>query len=1521
MKTPTTWFSSLTKKISWFSDDIQRRQEVYGYMTSLLGQTTKEKVTNILSGIGKYPLSPASWNTASIIARWHGLERRPSSPYFLTPWEIRDRQKEVENYPNKFWSTYLDHFWNHYIAIHEDPKTKWHISDIIRECFSGELIHDPAKPSWAISIGKVNIGNVRYLFVGHDKNFNQWRARVEDHKAVIDILSDKRQNEYDKVVFFVDTPGADSGKDANEGHQAAIMSEVITRVSTLNKPSITLLTWEGWSGGAEVFFWTDLQIALENAYLWTIHPIGHSAIKKWAHSPKEIAYMLGLDAPHLHKRGVVDCISSLSLRRDDNPSSLLIREQLTQVIEAGFAEVEWFISDSETDRLFLRWLRLRQRWANMLLPRTSEIQEMQKLIDSTKKYERDGVKKSFDTIVKVDRKTQDIDSGILDFFIKEFESSNLTKFNILEAIDTLIQYVWSESFVTKLTSKNHNEFIGFIREELYHFQSFFWTLSSLIHPGNYDRFFSTSGTHKDGRLISDNSGLRYEKDQIEKFMYEIFSSTPPHHVHSSFETWKKTHFSWVANVLETRKDLLIDLTKKFKQVHYDLPDTIVSLALLLEEKFIASLGDDYDSILTSTDTLPIDFHAKSNYESIRHYDWLRKQIFWKCSFDEIRRKFFSSHTPYTDRFSRVATTALQDPKELEKNSQSSVGIGFGRIGYNLEIYGKEKEWRAIDQLFGIIMMDTSIGWGSVDGAAAANVIKLLEESAHRQVPVIMFLQSSGMFVDGWPEAVSSMTAMNFAIAEYFRKTAWNPKCQIFSVPLWVCTGGTIASFAQAPWVRVLPLSLTDIPFAGRIVTLDQLPLSVTLADLQTWKWNIAGIVWNPFISESQISDIYTDLNKRGINVNIPTRDLISYLSEYLEIPINEFSWLWNQNTNGEIVRNNKELFHPYKKVAILNRWVIATKAVRVLEKSWIDYTVFTTAADKDLPYVKRAAQKWKVNNIHDYMWGEFAIIQAIKDSGCDAVYLGYGFWSERDSFIHLCEKNGIVVIWPNSNNVKRMGDKIQARQTFKSVLNQVESSENEREKYAPAKWSDDILGGEGILENEDIAIDVANKIGYPVMIKAVYGGGGKWIRRVESDSDLRSKFASMSREATESFGNGSMYMEKALDNQRHVEVQIFTDSHGNWLSLGVRDCTTQRNRQKIIEETWDLGIDKDSLARLQDIAIAVAKNIGYVGAGTFEFLYDEELGKFTFMEMNTRIQVEHTITEQLVKSVYDKRINLVDLQFKIAAGWTHKIFETENSKKLIEKVRDTKNHVMEVRICAEDPAKWFAWVSMAKIKSWSLSLPKHLKKKVRFETYLSSDIGINHTSKYDSMIGQLIVSWWNREESRKNMIEALESLSIEWIPTNQEFALRILQSDAFRDQKLRISSMDSQPGEFFDWLTPYNKAIESVSELREDSIIIEEGEYVVRMNQDAKIGSIPVAGTEFSTDEYGAELLEINVNKANRIINPIDIQWDGFYIKDYTNQKLTLPPGKYTIVAKDLGIKEKWTSIRGKAVMVIRPIV
>ncbi|MBP9779625.1 ATP-grasp domain-containing protein [Candidatus Gracilibacteria bacterium] len=1503
--------------LSKLEQQLDLQKQIHEFRTSTLGDETIDKVMLALNHIGRAPLSLGSWKAMKILSLGHTIHKESSSPFFYKGNEIQRMTQHIESYPNLYNKTALDKYWNDFVACHENPKGKWGMRDIIAEVFGGVILHEGA-----ITIGTIVLGSEKCLCIGHDKNYGQGRAKTDDHKAVIDILSEYNQDKYDKVVFFVDTPGADSGKNANDSHQAAMMSSVITHVSTLNKPTLTILAGEGGSGGAEVFFGTDLRVALPEAYYATIHPIGHSAILRGKYSPKEIVWMLGVDAPHLHKKGIIDHIVRLSLKKDVNSAGLL-KQQLLEVLRSSFSLIESDLVglstiETENQRFFSRGLDLRMKTSNMLTPRSKDIKEIQTTLSHIPRYENDGVISSFNSTIKPQDSFKDIHGDILQFFLSEFDASSLTKFNILKAIDTLIAYVGSEEYTSEIKREHRNQIVGSLREQLYHFQAFFWTLSVLIEPKNYDRFFSTSGTHENRLISNGTNGLSYEMEQIESFLREIFNSTLPKHVHSGFDNWKNTHFIWMSELLQNKKDTVLELAKKFKQVHYDLPDTIVSLALLLEEKFIQStLGGEYNSILSSDDTLPIDFHTKAVYEQIRFYEGLRKQIFGKCSFDEIRRKFLSSHTPLYPRFNRVATTALQENTKLKKPA-SAVSIGWGQIGYDSPSFQNETRNRGINQRFGVIMIDFSTEGGAIDGAAAANIIRLIEDAAREHKPIIMFLQSAGMYVDGGPEAVSSMTAINFAIAEYFRRTRGSPRCQIFSIPLGVCTGGTIASFAQAPGVITLPLSLSDIPFAGRIVTLDQLPLSSTLADFQVGKGNIKKVISNPFISESQSRAIYEELRKRGINVSTPKTDLVGELSQYLNLPIDHSMQGGKIHEYESVYKTNAELFHPYKRVAILNRGVIATKAARVLERQKIPFTIITTAADKNLSYVRKESKNKNVTHVQDYMMSELAIIQAIKDSGCDAVYLGYGFWSERDSFIALCESHNIVVIGPNSRNVKQMGDKIEARRTFKSVLSRIEPSSEEREKYSPAKGSDDFLGGDGIIPDKQTAQKVANSIGYPVMIKAVYGGGGKGIRRINSDSELERDFDSMSREALESFGNGSMYMEKALDNQRHIEVQIFADSQGRAMSLGVRDCTTQRNRQKIIEETGDLGINYEHLARLQDVAVAVTKEIGYVGAGTFEFLFDPETIHFTFMEMNTRIQVEHTITEQLIKQSFDKKINLIDLQFQVAKGGTHKIFESESISKLSQKLKETKKHVMEVRVCAEDPAKNFAGVSMAKIKDWTLNLPNHLKRKVRFETYLSHDTGVNHTSKYDSMIGQLIVSGDSREEARKNLIEALELLQIHGIPTNKEFALRILRSDNFRDRALRISSMDSRPSEYFDGLSPYTSQIESVSELREDTVVINEGEYVVRMNQDAKINTVPLDGIVFHTNDTSS-LFEQNLNKVNSSITPVDILKEGFYTKDHTGGMVDLPEGEYQIIADRLKIDKKSYS-RGKAILIIRPV-
>ncbi len=251
---------------------------------------------------------------------------------------------------------------------------------------------------------------------------------------------------------------------------------------------------------------------------------------------------------------------------------------------------------------------------------------------------------------------------------------------------------------------------------------------------------------------------------------------------------------------------------------------------------------------------------------------------------------------------------------------------------------------------------------------------------------------------------------------------------------------------------------------------------------------VHAVVKNPFLPAEQATEIYEMLKKSGLeDIVEPTITLAEYLRKILHAEVQPVTGPFL--SVERVSKDKNALFHPFQRVAVLNRGIIANKAMQAMKKMKIDYRMMFTDADKNLPYVTEATESGKGLWINDYMMNGHAIIRSIKDSGCDAVYLGYGFYSERDDFIALCETHGIVVIGPSSENVERMGDKIKARTTFKEVLGGMDIPN--RDDFAPARGSDDILGNDGIVHSEEVAIQVAEEIGFPIMIKAVYGGGGK----------------------------------------------------------------------------------------------------------------------------------------------------------------------------------------------------------------------------------------------------------------------------------------------------------------------------------------------------------------------------------------------------------------------------------------------
>jgi len=446
-----------------------------------------------------------------------------------------------------------------------------------------------------------------------------------------------------------------------------------------------------------------------------------------------------------------------------------------------------------------------------------------------------------------------------------------------------------------------------------------------------------------------------------------------------------------------------------------------------------------------------------------------------------------------------------------------------------------------------------------------------------------------------------------------------------------------------------------------------------------------------------------------------------------------------------------------KKVLIANRGEIAVRIIRAARELGIRTVAVYSEADKDALHVKLADQAVCIGpapSNKSYLVYQ-NLLGAAEATKADAIHPGYGFLAENADFADACKALGIEFIGPDSYSIRAMGDKATAKKT---VI----------EAGVPT-----IPGSKDVLKSDEEAIEVARKVGYPVIIKATAGGGGKGMRVVKEEKDLISNFHLASNEALASFKNPDVYLEHYVENPRHVEVQILGDKYGNVVHLFERDCSVQRRHQKLIEEAPSPALDEKTRKAMGDAAVKAAKAVNYHSAGTIEFLLDKS-GSFYFMEMNTRIQVEHPVTELITG------IDLIKQQFLIASG-----------EKLAFKQEDIKHtgHAIECRINAENPEKNFA-PNPGKITKY---IPPG-GYGVRVDSAAFQDYTI--LPFYDSMIAKLIVHGSNREEAIARMKRALNEFIIEGVATTIPFHLRVMENKAFIEGNFDTSFIEKHFSEF-----------------------------------------------------------------------------------------------------------------------------
>lgn len=432
-----------------------------------------------------------------------------------------------------------------------------------------------------------------------------------------------------------------------------------------------------------------------------------------------------------------------------------------------------------------------------------------------------------------------------------------------------------------------------------------------------------------------------------------------------------------------------------------------------------------------------------------------------------------------------------------------------------------------------------------------------------------------------------------------------------------------------------------------------------------------------------------------------------------------------------------------KKILIANRGEIAVRIIRACHELGIQTVAIYSEGDKEALHTQLADEAYCVGpkQSKDSYLNIPNILSIATSTGCDAIHPGYGFLAENGDFAELCEAVQLKFIGPSYKAIQKMGIKDIAKEEMKRANVPV------------------VPGSDGLVESIDSAVETAKSIGYPVIIKATAGGGGKGIRIARNEEELINGYKMTQQEAETAFGNGGLYLEKFIENFRHIEIQIMGDEHGNVIHLGERDCTIQRRMQKLVEEAPSPILSDAMRKEMGDAAVRAAKAVDYFNAGTIEFIYDLDEDKFYFMEMNTRIQVEHPVTEMVTD------VDLVKLQIKVAMGET-----------LPYKQEDIKinGHAIEFRINAENPYKNFM-PSPGKISQYLT--PGGYGVRIESACYTNYMI----PPYYDSMVAKLIVHQPTRDEAIMAGLRALNEFVVMGIDTTIPFHIRLLSHPVFKE--------------------------------------------------------------------------------------------------------------------------------------------
>lgn len=807
---------------------------------------------------------------------------------------------------------------------------------------------------------------------------------------------------------------------------------------------------------------------------------------------------------------------------------------------------------------------------------------------------------------------------------------------------------------------------------------------------------------------------------------------------------QKQFYDWFLHISAMPKSgdyfRAVEEWKKSSFAH--LSDTLFVVVTFLFEKLLVSYlhseweGRRYDGRIS-----PRNIGRKKDF-------WHRLNVAYRdLLMQEALRRFKGRGATAPDAF---IEKFFLDFRELFKDLLSSDPRGFP--GFRLSIEAAlQKEGTPCGVVTGIgtfndkngglrvgtVISNASFQAGAFDMASAEKFCKLLVACAEQHLPVICFISSSGMQTKEGAGALFSMAAINDRITRFVR----DHDLPVIVFGFGDCTGGAQASFVTHPLVQTYYFSGTSMGFAGQIVVPSNLPLDSILSNyLCDAPGAMQGLVCHPFFPD-------LDEELRGIDPQIP-------------IPHETVADVVNRVMSGVLMQEremlvparpsvkDEDLVRPVSKVLIHARGCTAVKLIRVAQQFNIDIVLVQSDPDMESVPVDMLGPRDSVvcigGNTPDESYLNARSVMAIAEhEEVDALHPGIGFLSESSQFAELVRSRGINFIGPPVASMDTMGNKSNAITTAISLDVPV------------------VPGSHGIVTNVDRAAELAEGIGYPVLIKAVHGGGGKGIQIVESRSEFYELFQRVSTEAKNAFGNGDVYLEKYVTSLRHIEAQLVRDYHGNTKVLGIRDCSVQRDKQKVIEESGSTMLPEALESEVIEYSAAIADKVGYVGAGTVEFIYDLKSEAIYFMEMNTRLQVEHPVTEKV------SCIDIVGTQFNIASGESISALEV-----------DRDGYAIEARVNAERLVRGSNGALQFQPSPGTI-VAAEFPDVEGIDVITSAAPNKFVSPYYDSMVGQIIAHGRDRDEAAQKLAEYLDSVTITGISTNIPLVKRVLRDPTF----------------------------------------------------------------------------------------------------------------------------------------------